>query len=77
MHDFFDSVDSQLIITLLYDCLNLVVDVFHLWAVAAIAHKTESLSFVLQQLIYVVYTMHRCTVLLKDTVIICDTFDGS
>jgi len=72
--DFFSLFDSRLILTLLYDSLNLVINAFSSLLFEGIVLKRKSRA--LQQLNCVARTMHvhQCAVFLKEKNVICDVF---
>jgi len=72
--DFFSLFDSGLVLTLLYDSLNLVINAWGCWGRGSGERKSRAL----QQLDCVACTMHvhQCAVFLKDKNVICDVLDS-
>jgi len=70
--DFFELVDSRLILMLLYDSLNLIISGVHHSHLGSWGHRSEKVK--LRGLDYVAYKMCHCAVLLKDKIIVCNVF---
>jgi len=70
--DFFKLVDSQLILLLLYDSLNLIISGVHQSHLGSWGHRSEKVK--LRGLDSVAYKMCQCAVLLKVKIIIRNVF---
>jgi len=70
--DFFNLVDLQLILMLLYDSLNLIISGVHQSHLGCWGHRSEKVK--LKGLNNVACKMCQCAVLLKDKIIICNVF---
>jgi len=70
--DFFKLVDSQLVLMLLYDSLNLIISGVHQSYLGCWGHRSEKVK--LRSLDYVAYKMCQCAVLLKNTIIVRNVF---
>jgi len=70
--NFFKLVDSQLILMLLYDSLNLIISRVHQSHLGSWGHRSEKVK--LRGLDCVAYKMCQCAVLLKDEIIIRNVF---
>jgi len=70
--DFFKLVDSQLILVLLYDSLNLIISGVQQSHLGCWGHRSEKVK--LRGLDNVACKMCHCAVLLKDKIIICNVF---
>jgi len=70
--DFFKVADSQLILMLLYDSLNLIISGVHQSHLGCLAHRSEKVK--LRGLDYAAYMMCHCAVLLKDKIIVRNVF---
>jgi len=70
--DFFKLVESQLILMLLYDSLNLIISGVHQSHLGCWGHRSEKVK--LRGLDYAAYKMCHCAVVLKDQIIICNVF---
>jgi len=70
--NFFKLVDSQLILMLLYDSLNLIISGVHQSHLDSWGHRSEKVK--LRGLDCVAYKMCQCAVLLKDQIIIGNVF---
>jgi len=70
--DFFKLLDSQLILMLLYDSLNLIISGVHQSHLGCWGHRPEKVK--LRGLDYIAYNMCQCAVLLKDKIIIRNVF---
>jgi len=70
--DFFKLVDSQLVLMLLYDSLNLIISGVHQSYVVCWGHRSEKVK--LRGLDYVAYKMCQCAVLLKNKIIVHSVF---
>jgi len=66
--DFFKLIDSQLILMLLHDFLNLIISGVHQSHLGCWGHRSEKVK--LRGLGYVAYKMCQCAVLLKDKIIV-------
>jgi len=66
--DFFKLVDSQLILMLLYDSLNLIISKVHQSHLGCWGHRSEKVK--LRGLDNVTCKMCQCAVLLKDKIIV-------
>jgi len=66
--DFFKLVDSQLVLMLLYNSLNLIISVVHQSDLGCWGHWSEKVK--LRGFDYVADKMCQCTVLLKDKIIV-------
>ena len=72
--DFFKLADSQLILMLLYDSLNLIISGVHQSYVRCWGHISEKVK--LRGFDNVAYKMCQCAVLLKDKIIVRNVFGG-
>jgi len=70
--DFFKLVDSQLILMLLYDSLNLTISGVHQSHLGCWGHRSEKVK--LRGLDNVACKICQCAVLLKDKIIIRNVF---
>jgi len=70
--DFFELVDSRLILMLLYDSLNLIISGVHQSHLGSWGHRSEKVK--LRGLDCVAYKMCQCAVLLNDKIIIRNVF---
>jgi len=70
--DFFQFVESRLILMLLYDSLNLMISGVHQSHLGCWGHRSEKVK--LRDLDCVAYKMCQYAVLLKDQIIICNVF---
>jgi len=70
--DFFKLVESQLILTLLYGSLNLIIIGVHQSHPSCLGHRSEKVK--LGGLDHVAYKMCQCAVLLKDKIIVRNVF---
>jgi len=70
--DFFKLVDSQLILILLYDTLNLIISGVHQSHLGCWGHRSEKVK--LRGFDNVTCKMCQCDVLLKDEIIIRNVF---
>jgi len=66
--DFFQLVDSRLILMLSYDSLNLIIGGVHQSHLGCWGHRSEKVK--LRGLDYVTCKMCQCAILLKDKIII-------
>ena len=65
-------VDSQLVLMLLYDSLNLIISGVHQSHLGCWGHRSEKVK--LRGLDCVAYKMCQCAVLPNDKIIICNVF---
>jgi len=70
--DFFKLVDSQLVVLLLYDSLNLIISGVHQSHLGCWGHTSEKVK--LRGLDNVACKMCQCAVLMKGKIIICNVF---
>jgi len=70
--DFFKLVDSQLVLVLLYDSLNLTITGVHQSHLGCWGYRSEKVK--LRGLDNVTCKMYQCAVLLKDQIIIRNVF---
>jgi len=70
--DFFELVDSRLILMLLYGSLNIIISGAHQSHLGCWGHRSEKVK--LRGLDCVAYKMCQCAVLLKDQIIIRNMF---
>jgi len=70
--DFFNLVDSRLMLMLLYDSLNLIIIKLHQSHLGCWGHRSEKVK--LRGLDNVAYKMCQYAVLLKDKIVICNVF---
>jgi len=70
--DFFKLVNSQLVLMLFYDSLNLIISGVHQSHLGCWGHRSEKVK--LRGLDYVAHKMCQCAVLLKDKIIVCNVF---
>jgi len=72
--DFFKLDNSQLVLMLLYDSLNLIISGVHQSHLGCWGHRSEKVK--LRGLNNVACKMCQCAVLLKDKIIIRNVFDS-
>jgi len=72
--DFFKLIDSRPILMLLYNSLNLIISAVNQSHVSCWRYRSEKVK--LRGLDYVTCKMCKCTVLMKDKIIIYIVFGG-
>jgi len=72
--DFFKLVDSQLVLLLLYDSLNLIISGVHQSHLSCWCHRSEKVKLRGLGYMYFAYKMCQYAILLKDKIIICNVF---